>query len=298
MNLLWVVFTLVGAAGQTARNAMQRELTASLGAVGAAHVRFLFGFPFAILFCLAALAVTNAAVPETGPAFWLWIVIGALAQIFATALMLMTMETRSFVVTTAYLKTEPIFVAVGGLFLLGDPLTWGMAAAVLVSIAGVLLISLRPGAARTLTAARPALLGLASGALFGLSAVGYRGAILALNQSNFVVGASVALAVGLTLQALLLSAWLGLSAPKTLGSIVRLWRPSLLAGFMGAFASTFWFLAFALASAASVRTLGLVDVLFAQAVSHLVFKQKTTWREAAGIALLVSGAILIVWAHG
>ena len=38
----------------------------------------------------------------------------------------------------------------------------------------------------------------------------------------------------------------------------------MLAGFMGAFASQFWFLAFALTAAANVRTLALVEVLFAQ----------------------------------
>ena len=48
--MLWAVFTLIAAAAQTARNAMQRELTATLGTVGATHVRFLFGFPFALLF--------------------------------------------------------------------------------------------------------------------------------------------------------------------------------------------------------------------------------------------------------
>ena len=50
--MLWAVFTLIAAAAQTARNAMQRELTTSLGTVGATHVRFLFGFPFAILFLI------------------------------------------------------------------------------------------------------------------------------------------------------------------------------------------------------------------------------------------------------
>ena len=34
-SLLWIPFTLLAAAGQTARNAMQRELTAVLGTVGA-----------------------------------------------------------------------------------------------------------------------------------------------------------------------------------------------------------------------------------------------------------------------
>ncbi len=298
MSLLWVLFTFVAAAGQTARNAMQRELTSSLGAVGATHVRFLFGFPFAILFVLGVLGVTGSQAPQTNNLFWIWITLGALSQIVATALMLKTMESRSFVVTTAYLKTEPVFVAIGGLFLLGDRLTPGMMGAILIATFGVILISLRPGAEKNLTEVRPALFGLAAGALFGLSAIGYRGAILALNESNYVLGASFALAIGLTMQAALLSAWLGATAPKTLLRIAQMWKPSLFAGFMGAFASAFWFLAFALATAASVRTLGLIDLLLAQAVSHNFFKQKTTWREAAGIALLVLGAILIVRTHG
>jgi uncharacterized membrane protein len=145
---------------------------------------------------------------------------------------------------------------------------------------------------------KPALLGLSSGAMFAISAIGYRGAIQALRLSSSVMGATFALSVGLVTQATLLSAYLAVRDPKVLRAIVRLWRPSLFAGFMGALASEFWFLAFALATAASVRTLGLVDVLFAQMVSHVAFRQRTTLREAAGIVLLVGGAALLVWAHG
>ena len=298
MNLLWALFTLIGAAGQTARNAMQRELTSSLGAVGATHVRFLFGFPFAILFAVTVWFLSGTPTPHLNTGFWSWIIIGALAQIIATALMLMTMEQRSFVVTTAYLKTEPFFVAIGGYVLLGDSLTPGMMLAILIAILGVVLISLRPGAEKNLTEAKPALMGLAAGAIFGLSAIGYRGAILALDTPLFVFSSSFALAIGLTFQAVILSLWLYFTAPGTLVRIARMWKPSLFAGFMGSFASAFWFLAFSLATAASVRTLGLIDVLFAQGVSHILFKQKTTWREAAGIGLLVAGAVLIVRAHG
>ena len=75
---LWVVFTLLAAAGQTARNAMQRELTAKLGTVGATHVRFLFGFPFALVFLAVVLIVTGASLPRPGLAFVPWILLGAL----------------------------------------------------------------------------------------------------------------------------------------------------------------------------------------------------------------------------
>ena len=228
--------------------------------------------------------------------FWLWIVSGALTQIGGTALMLMTMTERSFVVTVAYLKTEPLFVAVLGLVFLHDPLTPGMIAAILIATAGVVLISVRRGTQLT-GGMRPALFGLASGGMFAISAIGYRGGILALHLPGYLMPATFALAVGLVVQASVLTAYLALANPGVLRSIVRLWRPSLFAGFMGSAASEFWFLAFALATAASVRTLGLIDVLFAQMVSHIVFLQKTTLREATGIVLLVAGAILLVYSH-
>jgi drug/metabolite transporter (DMT)-like permease len=98
---LWVVFTLIAALGQTARNAMQRELTAKLGTVGATHVRFLFGFPFAILFFAGLIALTGKALPQPGPVYWPWLLLGTIAQIVATALMLAAMGERSFVVAYA-----------------------------------------------------------------------------------------------------------------------------------------------------------------------------------------------------
>ena len=81
---------------------------------------------------------------------------------------------------------------------------------------------------------------------------------------SFVTAASFTLVLGLFVQTLILTIYLLWRAPKVLQSILGLWRPSLLAGFMGAFASQFWFLAFALTAAANVRTLALIEVLFAQ----------------------------------
>jgi drug/metabolite transporter (DMT)-like permease len=293
VSFLWVVFTLFGAVGQTTRNALQRGLTPQLGALGATLVRFLFGFPFALLFLAVVLGWTRAPLPAMNIDFVLWTLLGALTQIGATALMLMTMEQRSFVVTTAYLKTEPMLVALMGLVFLHDPLTAAMAVAILTAMMGVALISVKPQA---LTGgAKPALLGLSSAALFAGSAIGYRGAILSLHASGFVLASTFSLAVGLTLQTVLLLTWLLLFKRNTLRALIGLWKPSLVAGFTGAAASQFWFLAFALATAASVRTLALVEILFAQGVTRFVFKQKTTMREAAGIALLLAGAVLIVW---
>ncbi len=294
--MLWAVFTLIAAAAQTARNAMQRELTATLGTVGATHVRFLFGFPFALVFLAVVLVATGRNLPNPPLEFWPWVIAGALTQIGATATMLAAMNERSFVVAYAYIKTEPVQVALFGLVFLGDKLTPLAALAILIGTAGVIVMSLKPGATKVSTW-RSTAIGLFSGSLFALSAISYRGAILALHHPDFVLPATFTLATGLVIQAALLSAWLALRDPNVLRAIAKAWKPSLFAGFMGAFASEFWFLGFAITSAANVRTLALVEVLFAQGVTRFIFKQPTTAREGVGIVLVVIGVALLVWAY-
>jgi drug/metabolite transporter (DMT)-like permease len=295
MTYLWVLFTIFASGGQVARNAMQRELTETVGTAGATFVRFLFGLPFGILFLVAVAAISDGPLPAVTPSFAAWTVMGAVAQMVATALMLMAMRERSFVVATAYLKTEPVLVAVFGLAFLGDALTVPVAAAILIATAGVMILSWAPGA--HLSSARPAAFGIAGAALFGLSAVGFRGGILALGSNSFVVGATVALAASLLIQTALLLLYLVVLDRPALRAILKAWRPSLLAGFLGAGSSELWFLAFALTAAANVRTLALIEVIFAQIVSHRLFAQRTAGRDVAGILLVVGGIALLLWAH-
>jgi drug/metabolite transporter (DMT)-like permease len=290
---LWAVFTLIAAAAQTARNAMQRELTTTLGTVGATHVRFLFGFPFAVLFLIGVMMATGRSLPHPGLNYWPWLLDGAAAQILATALMLAAMGQRSFVVAYAYIKTEPVQVALFGLIFLGDTLSLPVGIAILIATAGVMVMAVRPGV-RLLDDIQPVLVGIASGGMFALSAVGYRGAILSLHDPNFVLAATFTVTIGLVLQAALLSLYLALRDKAVLRAIAKAWRPSVFAGFMGAFASEFWFLAFAITTAANVRTLGLIEVLFAQLISVFIFAQKPTKREMIGIALVVIGVVVLV----
>ena len=291
---LWIPFTLVAAAGQVARNAMQRSLTAKLGTWGATNIRFLFGFPFSLLFLAAVLLSSGDRLPWPPVAFWPWLLLGALTQILGTGLMLLAMTDRSFVVTTAYLKTEAIQTAIFGFVFLGDPLSAAKLVAILIATVGVVVTALRPGGETHFAAWKPTIIGLVAAASFALSAVGFRGAIVAIDGVSFVTAASYTLVCGLFVQTLILSIYLLARAPEVLRGIIALWRPSMLAGFVGAFASQFWFLAFALTAAANVRTLALIEVLFAQAVSHYSFKQPISLREAAGIVLIVAGVALLI----
>jgi drug/metabolite transporter (DMT)-like permease len=280
---LWIAATLVAAAAQTARNATQRHLTELLGTVGATQVRFLYGLPFALVFLPSVLALTGEDLPRLDTEFLVFALLGAVTQITATALMLAAMRSRSFSLVTAYTKTEPVQVAVFGLVVLGDPLTPWIAAAVLVATSGVILTSVKPaGVSDAGPGARPVLLGLAAGAFFALA------------PASFLVRATTTLVSGLAIQTVLLVIWLlAFNRPALVGSLAH-WRSSLLAGCLGALASQFWYIGFALTSAANVRTLGLVEVPMAYGAAYAMFGQMPSGRELAGMALIVIGVALLL----
>ena len=303
---LWIVLTLVAAAAQTGRNAAQKGLTATLGTMGATGVRFYFGLPFAALSLLVMWLVTGGPLPPVQPGFIGWVLVGAGSQIAATALMLAAMKLRSFVVATAYTKTEALQVALFALIVLHERLSALGLLAIVVATAGVLLMSWprlpavprgpdTGGAAEAgATVGKAALLGLAAGAMFALSAVGFKGAIVSLRADSFLIGATFTLVCGLLFQSVVLALWQLVRTPQVLVATLRSWRASLGAGFLGALASQMWFLAFAIAPTAQVRTLGMVEILFAHALSRGLFSQKSSPRELAGIALVVIGTVLLI----
>lgn len=138
------------------------------------------------------------------------------------------------------------------------------------------------------------LLGLGSGAAFALSAVAIRGGLLELETGGTVLRATTGLVWSLGLQTVVLLIWLGLRQRAALFGSLQVWRASLFAGLMGAIASQFWFIGFALTAAANVRTLGLIEVVFAQLVSRRIFAEQVSGRERFGLGLIVLGLGLLL----
>ena len=295
---LWIPITLWAAFAQTLRNAAQRHLTAELGTLGATLVRFLYGLPFAAFWLWLVMRFGGYALPGMNAPFAFWVSLGAVSQIAATAFLLATMQERNFSLGVAYSKSEIIQVAIFGLVFLGDAVNLATGLAVLLGTFGVLLLA-PADKARPLASlasgwtSRAALLGLASGAGFALSAVGYRGAALALGAAPFLMAAASTLVVAQLIQTLLLGGWLLWRSREVVLRVFRAWRTSLFAGFMGAAASAGWFTAFTLETAAHVRTLGLIELVFSMAVARRLFREKLTPLELAGIALLAGGIVLV-----
>lgn len=294
----WVLATLIAAAAQTARNAAQAGLTAKIGTLGATQVRFVFGLPFALVFLGLVALATGEGVPGLTGVSLAYTTLGALSQIGATALMLVTMKSRSFAVTTAWIKTEPVMVALIAAVTIGDALTPSKLLAIVVATAGVVILSTKPETTRgMLRDWGPAATGLLAGLMFGVAAIGFRGGILNLPEGGFLIRASTILVVSLALQSAVLLVWLAIFDRRAVAASFGVWRTSLLAGFLGAFASQFWFIGFSLTSAANVRTLALVEVIMALGVSAYVLRQPVTRRQMVGMAVVVLGVGLLLTAQ-
>jgi len=292
---LWIPASIFAAAAQAGRNAIQRSLTEQLGTLGATQVRFLYGFPFAFLFTLIAIFVTGSVLPKMNLEFVLFVLAGALSQIAATALMLAAMRQRAFVVVTAWTKTEPVQVALFGMIVLGDQISLLAMGAIIVATVGVTVMASKPASGGDSGPAwQPVVLGLSAAACFAIAAVSFRGGILALGEAHFFVRASWTLTCGLGLQTVLLAAWMMTFHYEAWVKCLKAWRISIWGGLLGASASQGWFLGFALTAAANVRTLGLVEVLFAQLLSWRVFLSKSTRRETLGIVLIVAGVACLL----
>jgi drug/metabolite transporter (DMT)-like permease len=291
----WIPIVLWASLAQTARNAAQRSLVAQAGTLGATLARFQYGLPFAMLWValLHAMPATAAAVPAFGGGYVGWLMLGAIGQLAATACLLAAMKQRNFVIGVAYSKTDALQVALFGTLFLHELPGWVTVAAIALATAGVVMLSLPQKAAAAGPAREwggmAAWYGLGSGAGFAFSAIGYRGAALELpGLSPWLIGAWGVLWAQAA-QTIVLGGWLLWRSRDSLRAIARAWRVSLVAGLAGALASIGWFTAFALTSAANVRTLGMVEVVFSYLVSRRLMREKLSRSEQAGLLLVLAG---------
>ncbi|MCW5656867.1 MAG: EamA family transporter [Burkholderiaceae bacterium] len=231
--------------------------------------------------------------PAPNPAFLAQVAGSAFAQLIATALLLAALQRHSFIVAVAYSKTEVLQVAVFSAVLLGEHVSALSAAAIVLASIGLWLLSRRAageaGASRCSWWSSTAWMGIGSGAGFALSAVGYRAAAQALGPLQPWESAAYSLVWAQGLQSVAICAALALWRPDALGTTLRAWRVSTLAGACGALASFGWFTAFALRNAADVRTLALVEVLYGYLVSRRVFAEQVVRREKLALVLLTLG---------
>ena len=291
---LWIWITIFAAFMQNIRFMLQKYLRgASLSTGGATFSRFLFSSPLVALGIILYIQATGGEWPELSGRFWLFVMAGGLGQILATACVVALFTQRNFAVGIVFKKTEVVQTALIGLVILGEGVSaWGIIA-IAIGFVGVVLLSDPPeGGARFFNKA--AGFGLASGALFGIASIGYRGAALELGGDDVFLRAGVALACATAFQTLVMTVYLAIREPGEISRVAASWRVSSIVGVTSMLGSFGWFTAFALQNAAYVKALGQVELVFTFLGSYFIFKERSTRREMIGIALVIVSILCII----
>lgn len=295
---LWIIVSLLAAVFQTVRFMLQKVLaTNTLSPAGATFSRFVYSAPFIAVLLAVYLSYTDALIPALSAEFWGFGLLGGTAQILATVCVVALFKERNFAVGITFKKTEVIQTVLVGVLLLGELVSWGGFAAILLGLVGLLLLSGgkdAKGFHLSDLRNRAAGLGIASGILFAFSAVSYRGASLTLATDDPLLRAGVTLMAVVMMQTLIMAVWLYL---RESGEMTRVWRARRVAVWIGLTSmggSLCWFIAFTLQNAAYVKALGQVELILSVIASTLFFREKITAREAAGMAILVASILLLI----
>lgn len=295
---LWIAITVVAAFLQNVRSALQKHLKGSLSTYGATFVRFGYGFPIALAYIGILSLYYDKPLPEANSRFAVFAFVGGVAQILATISLVSLFSIRNFAASTAFSKTEPIQAAIIGFVILGDSVTIHGLVAILVAVMGVIAITLarfdsNRHSVLDLFRSRSALVGMLSGALFGVSGVSYRGASLSLVGSDFIMNAAFTLTLVTVFQTVIMLAYFMLADREQLIKLVKVWRPSLVVGISGVSASACWFTAMSIQNVAYVKALGQIELVFTLLVSWFLFKERINLLEFIGIVLLVGGIVIL-----
>ncbi len=299
MALAWIPFTITAAAAQAVRTALQRHLKGRLSTNGASFTRFVFGVPFAVVYLTLLWSLGLGRLPATNGRFWAWVVVASVSQIVATSLLIHVMTARNFATGVAYGKTEVVQAALFEVIFLGATVSWLAAAGIALGTFAVMVMSLvktdRPLHALATGWYQPtSLLGLVSGGLLGIAAVGFRGASLSLVHDSALMKAAFTLVVSTTLQTTIMGTYLALRERGEIRRVVVQARMGLLVGATSAVGSAGWFTAFSLQIAAYVRTLGLIELVFTVLISLYFFRERPSRAELIGLALLVVSIAMVL----
>lgn len=294
----WIIITIGAAFAQSLRFMLQKQLkSAGLSTAGATFARFVFAAPVVVVIAVIYAWATGQGTPQMPPVFWVYVAVGGTSQILATMCVVALFSHRNFAVGITFKKTEVLLSVLIGFVILGDRVSNLALCAIIIGIAGVLLLSDPPKASgpwhkRVMN--RAVALGLTSGLFFGFSGVSYRGASLSLGDGDTFYRAIVAMAFVIVFQLVAMLIWLKWREVGQITKVISAWRGVALVGITSMVGTMCWFSAFTLQSAGYVNAVGQIELLFSLIIGALVFGEKVSRREWQGLLLLTVSIVMLV----
>jgi len=295
----WVLISIAGAFFQNLRSALQKHLKGNLSNTAAAYSRFIFALPFALLYLLCLVLLSDKSLPPLSSEFFIYCLLGSVAQILFTVLLLWMFSFKSFAVGTTLSKLEVVVVALLGVLILQDALSIMAMIAILVCVTGVITLTVGQTGLQLRTLlkqlnSRDTGVGLLCAFFLGASVVCFRGASLSLQHEDVIVSAALSLTVALLIQTLLMGVWITWKDAQQWKKLARQWRWGSVVGVAGVLTSICWFTAFTLQNAGYVRAVGTIELLFTYFFSTHIFKERVSAFEVAGMLLVVTGILLLL----
>ena len=304
MDYLWIFVAIFAAALQTFRSAFQKRMIPEIGKFGATYIRFIYALPFTFLIFIFWFYILDNLIPELNEKAILYCFVGALCQVLFTLLLMIIFSYRNFAAGIAFSKTEVLFAALIETFFLNIIFLPIINIGIFLGVFAVIFLSV----AKETTSIKDVfikisksfftfstLVGVLTGLILAGSTVGYRMAIV--NVNGPILDATIYLSMlAVFIQSILMGIWLFYYKQNEFKLVFKFWKKSLPAGICGSGATAGWFLGFALATAAEVRAVGQVELIFSIMISLIIFKEKIQKTEFFGILMLILSILLIIYA--
>ncbi|WP_191602363.1 DMT family transporter [Marinomonas algicola] len=289
---MWILSTLMAAWFQSMRTAHQNSLSKESGTLHATLARSLFGLPFVFLYGVFCWVILGEITLPPTLSFYFSALIGAIAQVAATYLMLTLFKTQSYTSGTLFAKTEAIMTALLGLFIFASALSFSAWVGIVLGVIGIVILSLKTSISLAGFFQKGALLGLASGLCFAITSLSVTFASHQLD-GHLATRAALTLILVLAIQSILLWSIQSYIEKKLFSPFTKNLNVSTKVGFFSAIGSIGWFTAFALANPALVKTLGQIEVIGTLYYSKYRFSEQISFREWVGGGFILSSVMIV-----
>ena len=280
---------------QAWRNAFQKQLSTTVDVYGVTLARFIFALPLALIYisCLYHFQPLTESV-HFNLRFAIYVLIAALSQIAATALMVQLFKQKNYAIGVGLAKSEAVLAAIIAVVFLSDHLSllgWFG-----VAVGGFAVFLMSKGRDFSDFSVQTLCIGIGSGLCFAITSLLVREASLELTNLPFIHRAAWVLLMVIGTQCFLLLMYLGIFRRATLWAMWQRIGLTFRVSLCSFLASLGWFSAMSMQSVPIVKTLGQVEIIFSMLISAYFFKEKLARAEHLGIVLVVVAAFLVIWA--
>ncbi len=279
---------------QSVRTAGQKQLAGFVSPLTATLVRYLFGLPFALLYLYYLSFDRSEVIPTLNPVFLYSGFAAGILQIIATVLLIRLLGLRNFAVGSTFIRAEILLTAMIGVVFFTEEITQLGWLAILISLAGLITISLTKNKDMSGIWSRSTVYGLGAGLAFALTSLFLRQASLSLGLDDAAYSAAVTLVYMVSLQTVVCLGLVLWQKPEELKVLPGRLGASIFIGVTSVMGSAGWFTAMTLQSASYVKTLGQIEFLFSLLISVFYFKERSSPTELLGMIGIVVGSMLLL----